>query len=228
DANEENDDENYLSIALKNLLQDFSSITNPGGQDEHLEECVLNWFSKHKEFTQEKTFEHLKQITHKNYNYACLLGFFYHRSFGTRVDRQEAFKWYLQAAENNDAFGQNQVGYFYHSGIGTQRNNERAFYWYQKSSDGGCSNAKHNLGYCYQYGIYVKRNTRYAFYWYSRSAEMGDEFGMCTLADVLLRGIGTNVDVHQVLRLYREAKNLKCMRVDESLRSIFFYCNHLF
>ncbi|CAG8629443.1 2638_t:CDS:2, partial [Ambispora gerdemannii] len=84
---EGNDDENYFSNALKELLQKFSSIKNPGGEDEHLQECIQS----------------------------C--------------------------------------------------------------------------------------------------AEIGDESGMCTLADALLRGVGTNVDVHQALKLYRKATNLKCVRV---------------
>ncbi|CAG8629425.1 2637_t:CDS:1 [Ambispora gerdemannii] len=216
---EENDDENYFSNALKELLQEFSSIKNPGGRDEHLQECIQSWFSRHIEYTEIKVIEYLKQIAHKNYDYACLLGFLYHTEF----DWQKAFEWYLRAAEHNNAFGQNQVGYFYQKGYGIGVNHQNAFYWYQKSSDGGCSNAKSNLGYCYHYGIHVKRNSRYAFYWYSKSAEIGDELGMCNLANALLHGIGTNVDVHQTLRLYRDAKNLKCLRVDEYLRYIFVY-----
>ncbi|CAG8763164.1 6588_t:CDS:1, partial [Ambispora leptoticha] len=45
-------EENYFSDTVKALLQEFSSIKNPGGEDEHLEECIRNWFFKHKEFTE--------------------------------------------------------------------------------------------------------------------------------------------------------------------------------
>ncbi|CAG8603563.1 13948_t:CDS:2, partial [Ambispora leptoticha] len=38
------------------LLQEFSLIKNPGGQDEHLHECIQGWFSKHREYTEIQTF----------------------------------------------------------------------------------------------------------------------------------------------------------------------------
>ncbi|CAG8557541.1 10102_t:CDS:2 [Ambispora gerdemannii] len=41
--NNDKEETRKLSNALKNLLEQFSSITNPGGQDEHLLECVQNW-----------------------------------------------------------------------------------------------------------------------------------------------------------------------------------------
>ncbi|CAG8598067.1 2388_t:CDS:2 [Ambispora gerdemannii] len=203
------------------LLKAFSSITNPGWQDERLRECILGWFSQHKEFTEIQIVEHLKQVARNNYKYACLLGFCYDKGFGTFIDPQKAFQWYLRAAEQNDSFGQNQVGYFYQNGIGTKVNDEKAFYWYQRSADNGCSEGKSNLGSCYEYGTHVKQDRKYAFYWYSKSAEMGDELGKWDLADMFFYGLGTNVDVHRALKLYLEAKNLGCMDVEYYVRNIF-------
>ncbi|CAG8475626.1 5090_t:CDS:2 [Ambispora gerdemannii] len=107
----ENHDEHYFSNVLKELLKAFSSITNPGGQDEHLKECILNFF-KHKEFTKIQIFGHLKKLARKNYDYACLLGFFYHHSFadmflqgtGTNVDVHHALKLYLEAKKLGCSF----------------------------------------------------------------------------------------------------------------------------
>ncbi|CAG8557559.1 10103_t:CDS:2 [Ambispora gerdemannii] len=197
------------------LLKAFSSIKNTGGQDEHLLDCVQNWFSQHEKFNRTQIFEHLEQVARKNHDYACLLGFFYDSAFGTTKNPQEAFKWYLRAAEHNDAFGQNQVGNFFLGGYGTRTDNEKAFYWYQKSADNGCSTAKSNLGYCYENGVHVKKNYRYAFYWYSKSAEMSNELGKYNLAYVFMYGVGTNVDVHRTLKLYLEAKNLVCTDAEE-------------
>ncbi|CAG8577636.1 13161_t:CDS:1 [Ambispora gerdemannii] len=224
-----NDDKNYeeetqnLSNALKNLLEKFSSTTNTGSYDEHLKECIRNWFSQHREFTESQIIAHLENIAHKNCDYASLLGFVYDKSLGTIYDPQKAFKWYLQAAKQNDAFGQNQVGYFYQLGIVTEIDHKKAFYWYQKSAENGCSNAKSNLGYCYESGVYVKRNDRYTLYWYSKSAEMGDELGKCNLAYLFFCGIGANADVHRALKLYLEAKNMGCSKAEDYICSIFLW-----
>ncbi|CAG8531796.1 4169_t:CDS:2 [Ambispora gerdemannii] len=196
--------------------------TNPGSQNEHLQECILSWHSKHKKFTQIQIFENLKQVARKNHDYACLLGFCYYEGFGTLWNLQESFEWYHISAEHNDAFGQNELGYFYQEGYGTKVDHEKALYWYRKSADNGCSHAKGNLGHCYQDGIHVKRNLRHAFYWYSKSAEMGDESGKCNLATMVIRGKGTNIDVHQALKLYLEAKNVGHTHVEQYFRTIFY------
>ncbi|CAG8552652.1 10882_t:CDS:2 [Ambispora leptoticha] len=218
---EKNDVEN----ALKELLQQFSSITQPGGKNEHLLKCVQHWFSQHKEFTETQVFEHLERVAYRNYDYACLLGFFYEESFGTISDPQQAFIWYLRAAEHNDSLGQNQVGDKFLNGYGTEMSHEKAFYWYQKALDNNCSSAKHNLGICYRFGIHVKKNDRHALYWYSKSAEMGDELGKRALANAYLNGIGTNADTHKSLKLlFLQAKNLgRVHSIDKTLLKIFHH-----
>ncbi|CAG8532198.1 6049_t:CDS:1 [Ambispora gerdemannii] len=219
----ENEEETQnLSNLLKNLLQQFSSVTNPGEKDEHLQECVQNWFSQHERFTEIQIFEHLKQIARNDHDYACLLGFFYDKAFGTPSNLDKAFKWYLRAAEHNDAFGQNIVGYFFMHGYGTKLNYEKAFYWYQKSADNGCNQAKCNIGYCYYCGFHVKRNRRHALYWYSKSAEMHDGLSKCELARMFLWGMGTNADVHRALKLFLEAKNLAFVQVDDYICEVFY------
>ncbi|CAG8636363.1 2019_t:CDS:2 [Ambispora leptoticha] len=81
DGNVSEENENYLSNALKELLQKFSSIKNPGGEDEHLQECIQSWLSQHRKYTKIQVIEQLERIAHKNNDYACLLGFFYHKPF---------------------------------------------------------------------------------------------------------------------------------------------------
>lgn len=62
-----------------------------------------------------------------------------------RADFDEAFVWYMQAAEGQDVEGEYNVGFCFEEGIGTAQNLQKAKYWYQRAALQGDAQAKEKL-----------------------------------------------------------------------------------
>jgi len=62
-----------------------------------------------------------------------------------RADFDEAFVWYMQAAEGQDVEGEYNVGFCFEEGIGTIQNLQKAKYWYQRAALQGDEQAKEKL-----------------------------------------------------------------------------------
>jgi TPR repeat protein len=53
---------------------------------------------------------------------------------GVPKNPSQAFVWYLKAAEQGDAGGQNYLGMMYENGLGVERDYQQALNWYKKSA----------------------------------------------------------------------------------------------
>ena len=62
------------------------------------------------------------------------LGSFFSEGRCARIDHEEAFKWYLKAAEQGNERAQYEVGHRYCEGIGVERDIDNAIKWFRKSS----------------------------------------------------------------------------------------------
>ena len=68
---------------------------------------------------------------------------------GMPQDYAQARDWYLKAAEQGDAFGQNGLGLLYAYGRGVPQNYVQARDWYLKAAEQGDAFAQSNLGSLY-------------------------------------------------------------------------------
>ena len=66
----------------------------------------------------------------------CGLAFYYEANAAGLADYQEAFKWYLRAANQDAAHAQYKVASSYFEGLGVDRNIDLAFEWAQKAAPG--------------------------------------------------------------------------------------------
>ncbi len=115
------------------------------------------------------------------------LAFAYHKN----KDYSNAFKLYLELAEEGDASAEYFTGYCYESGKGTQMDIQKAVYWYKKAAEKENISAQAALGYFYETGIGVEKDEEKAFSLYKRAAEKGDSFGQKMLAFAYYEGNGT-------------------------------------
>ncbi len=92
---------------------------------------------------------------------------------GVQQDNERAFYYFNLAANDNDAFAQNEIAYMYAAGKGTSQDDAKAFYWYQKAADHGLASAQYNLALFYLKGIGTPPNRALAMQWFSKSAAHG-------------------------------------------------------
>ena len=78
----------------------------------------------------------------------------------------EAYNWYLKAANQNHAEAQHKIGYFYKHGLGSIAKDEtRAFQWYQRAARLGHTASQTQLSVMYSLGIGVAPDKAQSRYW---------------------------------------------------------------
>ncbi|KAG9307698.1 hypothetical protein G9A89_023263 [Geosiphon pyriformis] len=189
---------------MKELLKIFTSVVDPGLNDEHLQDKIYEW-RKSKNMEAEQIFKQLLKIAPSNPEYACLLGFCYHYGIGTRIHHKAMIDWYKVSAESGDLYGQSQLGWCFQEAVGIEEDSKIAFYWTLKSAEGGCPCGACNIAYCYRQGIGTKIDKRKSFLWYIRSAKSGVATAQCNLARCHRLRWGTERDVHKAIFWYRKA-----------------------
>lgn len=95
-------------------------------------------------------------------------------SYDVTQNYQEAFQWYLKAAQQGNAIAQNNLGFMYANGHGVTQNYQEAFKWYLKSAQQGLAVAQINLGELYENGYGTRRDLQQAIEWYNKAAQQGD------------------------------------------------------
>ena len=98
----------------------------------------------------------------------------YDKGEGIEQDYQEAAKWYRKAAEQGDAWAQNNLGLMYHNGEGIEQDYQKAVKWYRKAAEQGLHLAHYNLGLMYEFGNGVGQNYKKAYIGYSLAVLFGD------------------------------------------------------
>ena len=90
------------------------------------------------------------------------LSLYYRIGLRVQQDLEEAFRWAMASALQNDKNGQLYVGEAYLYGRGIEPSDELAFSWLSKSAENGTPGGIFYLGICYRYGIGTARNITYA------------------------------------------------------------------
>lgn len=89
---------------------------------------------------------------------------------GVPQNNEKAFYYFKQAADQDDAFAQNEVAYMYAAGKGVQQDYKMAFHYYQKAADNDLASAQYSLGLLYANGLGVAKNAGFAETWFKKSA----------------------------------------------------------
>ncbi|CAG8651052.1 9495_t:CDS:1, partial [Ambispora leptoticha] len=199
-------------INLGELCEIFSTIVDPGEQDEYLVEEIQKWRVTNN-YTEQEVFEalvvrakaSLKKHDQQPQIYACVLGLFYHYRIGTHSNKKKSFKWYAISACFGNPFGMNQLGWCYSIPFGTDRDYEKAIYWIKESAHLGNSSGACNLAYAYRLGIMIERNNVKSYLWYEYAANAGVLHAQMNMACYHRIGLGTSKDVHEAFKWYRKA-----------------------
>ncbi|WP_306569624.1 MobP3 family relaxase, partial [Faecalispora jeddahensis] len=129
----------------------------------------------------------------------------YARGDGTVQDSEQAFQWYLTAAENGHSHGVYCVAKAYEAGNGTEQNMDSAIGWYKKAADSNDTYAMYALGKLYRDGAGVEMNPVTSFRYFAAAAQLGNGHAQYACASALLHGIGVQKDTGRAIQLYTDA-----------------------
>ena len=102
-----------------------------------------------------------------------ILGEYY---FFEMEDYPNAFKWFNQAAKQDDPDSLYFVGLMYEKGLFVKENHNTAIEYYKMSADEGDADAKYRIGYLYStagWGSSLKRDYKISEKWYKEAADEG-------------------------------------------------------
>lgn len=135
---------------------------------------------------------------------ACLLvGNMYHNGQGTIKDDIEAFVFFTQASNFENAKAQYALGKMYHKGEGTTQNYQKAFEFISKACLNNIPAACKDLGPLYTQGIGTEENPIKALELHSRACKAG-YVKSCTNAQELKVQLRTEMLKHdQILEAYQ-------------------------
>ena len=119
---------------------------------------------------------------------------------------EEAFKWYLQAAEYGDDRGQFYVGESYYHGRIVEQDLIQASKWFTLSAEKGYAIAQYYLGHMYYLGNGVPIDEKEAMRWFTLSIDRECNEARITLGDIYCSHRNYD-DYEKAFKLYSDAMN---------------------
>ena len=122
---------------------------------------------------------------------------------GVKRNLQEAYKWYLAAANNGDAESQYIIATFKHDYYGGFKSNEDVeefFMWMEKSAKQGYAPAQANLAF-----FVIQKDANAGFNLYKLAADQGYLPAYCRVGDCFLYGIGVVHNLSSAEKYYKKA-----------------------
>ena len=141
--------------------------------------------------------------------------------FAASNDYEQAFSWYMKAANQGHLDSQHKVGYYYTNGYGVKQDFTLALFWYNKAAAHGYHKSKCNIGWCYENGKGVPQDYSLAVYWYRKAAEQGNDLAQGNLGTCYYFGRGVEKDLVQAVYWYRKAAEQGEARSQSNLGSCY-------
>ena len=105
------------------------------------------------------------------------LALMYDQGDGVPQSAENAFTWYLRAANQGEPESQNQVGGFLELSQGIDENWDLAAKLWQASAEQGWRAGQYSFGRAYEFGIGVPQSRQQAIAWFEKAAAQGDPDG---------------------------------------------------
>lgn len=117
------------------------------------------------------------------------------RKYLKEQNYEEAFDWFMKAADGGNAAAQYNLGLCYRNGWGVASDSLESFNWFMKAAEGGNASAQYKLGLCYLDGKGVVPDSLESFKWINKAAEQNHTGALNQLAYCYAEGIGTDADM---------------------------------
>ena len=130
------------------------------------------------------------------------LGVWYKDGINVFKNENEAAKWFLMAAKQDDIEAMNSVALLYEC----MKENDKAFKWYVKAATKGNTYAQNVIGNAYYEGLMGReKNYSKAFEWFNNSAKQGDSVGQVLAGRCYEDGKGVAKNLEKAFELYSKA-----------------------
>jgi TPR repeat protein len=127
----------------------------------------------------------------RNYLYAVeLLGFYYKKGLGVKVDPQKAVEYYRKAVERGSNYAQIELSLCYEEGFGVEQDLNTAFELLKLAAASNNQHAHNKLGYYYLNGAVDEPDFDKAFEHFSKAAEAGNFDAMYNMGRMYKYAIG--------------------------------------
>lgn len=136
------------------------------------------------------------------------LGFCYEYGYGVEKKPNEAYMWFLNAAEHGHVEAQAHLGGMYYDGRGVEKDYGKSYSWICRSANAGSTYAMRYFGHMYKTGNSVSKvDLKEASKWYRKGADRGDAEAAYEFARMCYPGDGIARDLIMAKRYYKLAKD---------------------
>lgn len=132
----------------------------------------------------------------------------------------EAFKWYLQSANNNYVQAQIEVGDCYLAAYGTNKDVSRAIDYYSKASNNNSISAKLKLATLYENGAEVEQNFEKALNLFLEGAKLDNTECQFRAGNYYYQGIGAKKDLDNAILWLNKSAYKGCCNSEKLLCKI--------
>lgn len=128
----------------------------------------------------------------------------YYYTYGSK---EEAFPWYLKAAQSGDVYSMLFTGIFYDYGWGCEEDDAQAVYWFEKAASEGSADAMFRMAEIFYYGgDSVEHDSAKALALYENAVELGSAGASARLASLYRDGAaGLEKNPEKALELFTYA-----------------------
>lgn len=98
-----------------------------------------------------------------------------------QINKEEAVKWYLAAAEQDNAEAQYLLSTHFFRGDGIERSLSQAVKWCRRSAQLGDDRAQYSMGVCHANGLGVTKSILDAVQWWRMAADQGNADAQCEM-----------------------------------------------
>jgi TPR repeat protein len=100
-----------------------------------------------------------------------LLGEVHYHGIGIEKNEEQAFKWFMDAAINEDTAAQYMVGKMYRDGQGIDKDLRQALKWFKKAARSDNAAAQYMVGMAYHRGEGIYKDREQAIKWITKASE---------------------------------------------------------
>ena len=139
-------------------------------------------------------------------------------SFEKEEKYREAFRWFLESANDGHIEAQIKIGDYYASGIFIKQDYSKSVLWYTRASTYGNTEALIKLANLYKDGLGTEKDLKLAYDLYHRaSSSCEDADALYQLAIMAKHGLGTSSDIQSAFVWFKKASDLGHVKATTNL-----------